>query len=387
MGVLQRDTGLGANRSPRGYGAKAIKFRHYFKKLRAVAQPHSARMLYRQLLPVVLPGSRPTSPHALILTYHRVENLDSDPQMLCVTPQRFAEQMSVLRKCFRVVPLQQLVKQIRGGERTANTVAISFDDGYADNLLHAKPLLERHDVPATVFIASDYVGGRATFWWDELESILLGNDALPQKLRLAIDGQLFFWDLGEDALHVDPSHEPGQWHVECGTMPSRRHRIYQALHQVLYTMSADKRDALLGKLRAWAGRSQQPRESHRTMTHSELASLAQCPLVEIGAHTATHPALSMLPPHQQDAEIRDGKIRLEQMIGRETNSFAYPYGSLTSFNDTTSRLVQAAGFSLACTTFTDSVRAGCDAFQLPRLPVRNWNGEEFERYLTGWATH
>jgi peptidoglycan/xylan/chitin deacetylase (PgdA/CDA1 family) len=311
----------------------------------------------------------------------------ADPQLLCVTPQRFAEQLSVLRDRFRVVPLQHLVKRLNHGDDIENMVAISFDDGYADNLLLAKPLLERYEVPATVFIASDYIGGEVTFWWDELESILLGSAGLPQKLRLEIDGQLFFWDLGEDCLYGGLEPPLGQWHVECGTLPSRRHRIYQALHQVLYTMPAEKRDNLIGKLRAWSGCTQQPGESHRTMTHSELNSLAQCPLVEIGAHTASHPALSMLPLDQQEAEIRNGKARLEEMIGRQTTSFAYPYGSLTSFNDTTSRLVQASGFSLACTTFTDSVRAGCDSFQLPRLPARNWNGEEFERYLNSWATH
>jgi peptidoglycan/xylan/chitin deacetylase (PgdA/CDA1 family) len=345
-------------------------------------------MLYRQLQPTILPriGAATTS-RALILTYHRVDDLESDPQMLCVTPECFAQQMEVLRRHFRVVPLKQLVGALRSGGDIAGMVAVSFDDGYADNLLIAKPVLERYEVPATVFIASDYIGGSATFWWDELEDIFLSEQSLPQKLRLEVDRQRFSWDFKEDALGSSDSGNAKGWYVGSRLLPSRRHRAYQTLHQVLYTKNSEQRADLLQKLRAWSGRTLALRQNHRTMTLEELVCLARSPLIEIGGHTATHPALSMLTPQQQDIEIRSGKVRLEQMIGRESTSFAYPYGSLTSFNDTTSRLVKEAGFDLACTTFTDCVRPRCDTYQLPRLPARNWNGEDFQRYLTSWITH
>ncbi len=388
MDLLQGSgVGLRVNRGLQACGARAVELRQYLRKLRAVVRPHSARMLYRHFLPAVLPRSAASTPRALILTYHRVENLESDPQMLCVTPECFAQQMYVLRKHFRVVSLTHLVNQIKSGGDISGMVAVSFDDGYADNLLLAKPVLEQHEIPATAFIASDYIGGQATFWWDELEAIFLDKQSLPQKLRLVVDGQRYSWDFAGDALRASDEEKPGAWHVGCETIPSRRHRAYQTLHQVLYTRASEEREALLDKLRAWSGLHPHARQSHRTMTQEELSRLAASPLIEIGAHTATHPALSMLTPQQQGIEIRSGKSRLEQMIGRETTSFAYPYGSLTSFNDTSSKLVREAGFALACTTFCDSVRLGCDTYQLPRLPARNWNGDDFERYLSGWMTH
>jgi peptidoglycan/xylan/chitin deacetylase (PgdA/CDA1 family) len=76
-------------------------------------------------------------------------------------------------------------------------VAVTFDDGYADNLLNGKPLLECYDVPVTVFVTSGYVGAGREFWADELERLFLQPGTLRQELCLAIKGRTHQWDLGE----------------------------------------------------------------------------------------------------------------------------------------------------------------------------------------------
>ncbi len=86
----------------------------------------------------------------LILLYHRVTDVDSDPWSLCVTPDHFAEHLEVLRKYTHPMRLQQLAQGLYRRQRAGRPVAITFDDGYADNLQNAKPLLERYDIPATV---------------------------------------------------------------------------------------------------------------------------------------------------------------------------------------------------------------------------------------------
>ena len=98
----------------------------------------------------------------LILMYHRVASAATDPLELCVAPERFAEHLELLESLGRIVPLRDFARAKGNGL----TVAITFDDGYADNVLAAAPLLEQHDAPATVFVVAGAVGSPRAFWWD-----------------------------------------------------------------------------------------------------------------------------------------------------------------------------------------------------------------------------
>ena len=118
----------------------------------------------------------PVAARAVILLYHRVADLPSDPQLMAVTPRHFAEHLEVIRQSCRPLRLHDL-----GEALPDRSVVVTFDDGYADNLHHAKPLLAAHDVPATVFVTSGYVGSDREFWWDDLERILLETPSLPRR--------------------------------------------------------------------------------------------------------------------------------------------------------------------------------------------------------------
>ena len=101
----------------------------------------------------------------MILMYHAVATAAFDPNMLCVPPERFAEQMSWLhRRGLRGVSVQVLIEAMRAG-RQRGLVGITFDDGYASVLDAALPVLNRHGFGATVFVISDRLGGRND--WDE----------------------------------------------------------------------------------------------------------------------------------------------------------------------------------------------------------------------------
>ena len=130
---------------------------------------------------------------AAILMYHRIGDPGCDPWGLAVRPERFAEHLNVLRRNARPIGLRRLAKELGEGTLKPGAVAVTFDDGYANNLYEAKPLLERHEVPATVFVTSGMVGREREFWWDELEAILLASRELPQTLRLEIEGQTHEW--------------------------------------------------------------------------------------------------------------------------------------------------------------------------------------------------
>src|SRR5262245_40538012 len=131
-----------------------------------------------------LPPASGNAHGALILMYHRVADVPADPWGLCVTPQHFAEHMQVLGSCSRPVRLQELTDALATDTVADRTVVVTLDDGYADNLYNARPLLFEHGIPATVFITTGNIGSSHEFWWDELEYLTLHPGILPEKLEL-----------------------------------------------------------------------------------------------------------------------------------------------------------------------------------------------------------
>ena len=109
--------------------------------------------------------ARLRAPDPLILLYHRVTRLANDRWSIAVTPAHFAEHMDVLRRRATVLPLSVLDAPARPNARAAKVV-VTFDDGYADNLHEALPVLQRFDIPATVFVSTDAVVQSREFWWD-----------------------------------------------------------------------------------------------------------------------------------------------------------------------------------------------------------------------------
>ena len=126
---------------------------------------------------------------ALVLGYHRVADTPRDPYSLCVTPDNFAEQLAVIRQAMNPVSLSDLVSEMKNRTTLRRAVAITFDDGYVDNLRTARPLLEKYGVPASVFVVASKRG--RGFWWDELARIIYSASQLPEELALVIKGRRF----------------------------------------------------------------------------------------------------------------------------------------------------------------------------------------------------
>jgi peptidoglycan/xylan/chitin deacetylase (PgdA/CDA1 family) len=319
---------------------------------------------------------------ALILMYHRVAELASDPQLLCVTPHHFAEHLDVLGRRARVLRLAELDCALRGGHIPHGSVVVTLDDGYADNLLNAKPLLERHDVPVTVFATAGRLGSDQEFWWDELDRILLQPGSLPCCLELALGGHVHRWTLGAYAAYDDLAFSRARsWDIEQHDDPTTRQQLYRSLYHLLQPLPNAERQIALETLRRWAGAAPFGRPSHRMLTVCELSQLAAGGLLEVGAHTMNHPMLEVLPASVQWDEIQGSRTRLEDILDRPVDSFAYPHSSAPA---QAVALVKEAGFGRACAGGTHAVSANVDPYQLPRLAVRDWDGERFARFLSFW---
>jgi peptidoglycan/xylan/chitin deacetylase (PgdA/CDA1 family) len=117
-------------------------------------------------------------------------------------------------------------------------------------------------------------------------------------------------------------------------------------------------------------------EWHRPLTSAELKRLAASPLIEIGAHTTTHPTLALAPVEDQQREIACCRAALERVIGKPVTAFAYPYGNV--FEDYTSEtvnVVRDAKFDLAFTTGASFATLECDPLQIPRFMMLDTVGD------------
>jgi peptidoglycan/xylan/chitin deacetylase (PgdA/CDA1 family) len=324
-------------------------------------------------------------PRVAVLLYHRVAESPCDPWRLCVTPRHFAEHCEVLARARLAWPLTGLLPALTEGRLPRRAAVVTFDDGYADNLEHARPRLARHDVPATVFVVGGAVGASREFWWDELELALLGNRPLPPTLVLEVAGVVRRWELGPDGASAPVSPAvTWAWKPWEDAHPTARHALYRELYDLLFPLATAERRAVLDALLAWSGGTPAARPSHRTLTESELAELAGDKLIEIGCHTMNHPPLATLPPAAQRAEIAEAKSRLEAIVGRPVQGFAYPYGRRCDYGPETVDLVRGLAFAGGCSNFPGLVERRTNRFELPRLQVRNWDGDEFARRLDAW---
>jgi peptidoglycan/xylan/chitin deacetylase (PgdA/CDA1 family) len=297
-----------------------------------------------------------------ILFYHRVADETSDPFSLCVSPARFSSQLTLLREVADVVPLDDLASRRTRRRGSRPRIAVTFDDGYADNLWHALPIAEALDTPITVFVTSRMLGRSRGFWWDRLAAGLIGLRELD--LRLEIGGSTMRIRLHEDG---------------AGT------RALWTLHQRLRPLPVDQIEAVLDDVFAQLGAGEPENPRAATLTTDELSRLAVHPLVRIGAHTTAHVLLRPQPVLEQLSTITQSKRDLEELIGTPVNHFAYPFGGLDSFDGRTVDAVRKSGFRSGCSTLDGPVTVWSNSFYLPRRNVGDWDLEQFQQRLVSWG--
>ena len=323
---------------------------------------------------------------AVILLYHRVADLKTDPQLLNVSPQNFSRHLECLARDYTVVSLRDLADASAGQSRLSDrTVAITFDDGYADNLVNAKPVLTQFHLPATVFVTTGNLDHSQEFWWDELERIFLHPSTLPPRLCLQIGGRVLEYDLADAARYTERDAERHRtWNVVGRDNPTIRHKIYRDICALLRPSTVSERAIAMQTLRDSSGAQASARETYRCLTSDELKGLGSGPLIEVGAHSVSHSVLASLPVSEQRTEILESREQLARILGEAPHSFAYPYGTKSDYTVHTAALVREAGFSTACANVPGVVTQGEDVYQLPRFVVRDWGKELFARQMEDW---
>jgi len=317
---------------------------------------------------------RPVRPRPVILMYHRVSPPTIDPWGLSVHPRHFRQHVEMLREFRTPLALSAFVARLQAGTLPDNAVAVTFDDGYVDNLREARPHLAAANVPATVFLAAGSIGQIREFWWDEVARGILGR---RQALACAIPLNGSTCRLQFDVASDDELRESSWWRAWQEPRTGRQ-RTYLEFWRLLRDASAAQRDVAMEGFRR-ASNLPPPAPSDLPMTANDVAELTGDGLVQIGAHTVTHPVLTLLEPEERRREIVEGKRRCEQLVKGPITGFAYPHGAE---NEACRNAVRESGFAWACSTASAAVHHTCDVYALPRVFVQDWDAHTFKAALT-----
>jgi peptidoglycan/xylan/chitin deacetylase (PgdA/CDA1 family) len=251
---------------------------------------------------------------------------------------------------YRAVPLSRIVDWLEGRAGVPErAVAITFDDGFRNVLTDAAPVLKHLGLPATLFVATDFVFERKMLWPDRLLAAL----ALTRETRLALDvsGEAHEFDL---------------------TTPHGKLGANQVLNAACKTMGQEERHALLAgmmeRLRVDETSLFSAWEGFRPIDPDELRLLKGAGIT-VGAHTCTHPILALLSPAEQAREMTESKRRLEKATGVRCDEFAYPNGGPGDFSAQTRKAAVDAGYRCAFTTIKRRVSAGDDRYEIPRCTL------------------
>jgi len=280
----------------------------------------------------------------LILLFHRVSGnspLPVEPRT-AIALDSFRTIISDLSAHYKPLPLSELVTRVGRGENIDRCVSITFDDGFADTLYHALPILERYQVPATVFVTSGFVV----------------RDVIPMEYKLA--------EIVSNCFSVKSVHQ-GKEMLWKTVTKSEKEACYRFMRQSLKFASESERADSLAKLVQLTSLGSMPPQ-FKILATDELCELDASPLITIGAHTHSHPVLTSVSPENARAEMLRGKKWLESQLGHAVDQFAYPYGA---FDETTKLMVQELGFRFAVTTVAEQVRFGCNPYSVPRIEVED----------------
>lgn len=317
----------------------------------------------------------------LILMYHRIADTDVDPWGLCVSPDNFSDHLGAIKQAANVMSLTDFARASRSGAVPDRSVVITFDDGYVDNHRYALPLLTTHQVPATLFVTTCHIDSEREFWWDRLETVMLGPERLPPRLELDLPTGRVEWDLGDAAIYSREQRLADTGIITWKASPGSRLALYHATWKAVRSLPPQQREEAIDRLAVWAGLAPNSATGRRTMTSDEIRDMRKDGVVTIGAHTVDHPSLPAYPEADQLWQIEQSRLRLEAITGDRVTTFAYPHGE---HSQTTVNVLRDSSFECAVTVQQKVAFPETDPLLLPRFGVRNVPVIEFQEQLESW---
>jgi peptidoglycan/xylan/chitin deacetylase (PgdA/CDA1 family) len=316
---------------------------------------------------LVMSLRREVSPWFTVLTYHRVARPNDasglDEGVVDVTPELLEQQLAFLCRWFHPVGIDELLAFVSSAKPLPkDPVLVTFDDGYRDNHDVAFPILARHGVRATFFVATDYVERRRPFWWDRVSLLIKRSPRehielqYPEALRLPL----------ENARARDSAIK-------------RVVRMIKERGGLDLDRLVDGLERASGVVLGW---DEERRIADETvMTWGHVSALRRAGM-NVESHTCAHRVLQTLDAAELARELRGSRRLLEEVLGEPVRAVAYPVGKSVSTAPNIKSAVSDAGYQLGFSNGTGVNRlSALDPLDVRRLSLEISLGDGFFRTM------
>jgi peptidoglycan/xylan/chitin deacetylase (PgdA/CDA1 family) len=303
-----------------------------------------------------------------ILCYHRIEDYDADPVNITVSTKNFLKHVEWLKKSTNIISPKDFEDVlINRKDFPKRSVMLTFDDGYS-SYFDTMKYLNRESIKALFFISTP----SKTFFWDTLKNILIIPSIIKDdhyKLLCETFKILKIKINIEKSLDVKSIKIIKKWKISNSNYPFERCRAFSILANILEQENSYLENSLYSELKPLSSNAPNLKNIFKNSKITNYHS--------IGCHTSNHFNLSMLSQHQQKIEIEQNKKKLEMILNKNIDYFAYPYGTREHYNKESISLIKKR-FKLAFSNFTGKIHKDSNHFELPRFLVRDWDIQNFK---------
>ena len=283
-----------------------------------------------------------------VLMFHRIHrngNIQNnvDPNSgLSISEKNFDQILKNLTKKYEIIPIDKILFRLKK-KSEKHCIVLTFDDGYLDNFELALPVLEKYNVPATIFITTRFLDGDCHMWWYELWNIIKKNET----------------------IEIIKKNKVNLW--KCITF-NQKLKCFKDLRKIIIKLNYKDQNKFLKEI----NQLKRPNFKNLCLNRDHILKLDQHPLITIGSHTHSHAVLSNETESFVGLEIKKSKEILEKIVGHEINYIAYPFGNLQEVNKREFEITKKLGYKLGFTTNCKKISIK-DIYSLPRIAVNENN--------------
>lgn len=282
-----------------------------------------------------------------------------------INNELFRSQIAYINKHYNVISLDTYIECCREGRRLPEkSIIITIDDGYRSNYTIASPVFREFNIPATIFLTTDFVANKNFLWVDRLEYTLNNTQAKNLRLKIGNDELSFPLNTKEDKIFCDKF---------------LRGRLKWMEHAIIEKTVKEVED----KLNASIAATKNFPKIYEPLEWEEICEMTKATKVTIGSHTHQHLILARYEDETIQRELTLSKEIIEKQTGIKTSLFCYPNGAIGDFNAKTQQLIKESGYSCALTTVSGMENEFSDLFKLKRLSVDNNDLKSFIITISG----